>query len=33
MIPWEREIYVGQLVQHIRHETEMAQLRAHQTKG
>jgi hypothetical protein len=33
MIPWEREIYVGQLVQHIRHETEMAHLRAHQNKG
>jgi hypothetical protein len=22
MLPWEREIYVGQLVQHIRDETE-----------
>jgi hypothetical protein len=33
MIPWEREIYVGMLVQHIRHETEMAQLRAHQARN
>jgi hypothetical protein len=32
MIPWEREIYVGMLVQHIRHETEMANLRAQQNK-
>lgn len=32
MIPWEREIYVGMLVQHIKHETDMANLRAQQNK-
>jgi hypothetical protein len=26
MLPWEREIYVGQLVQHIREEAERNEL-------
>lgn len=32
MLPWEREIYVGMLIQHIKLENEKAQLKRQEAK-
>jgi hypothetical protein len=32
MLPWEREIYVGLLIQHIKTENEKAQLKRQEAK-
>lgn len=32
MLPWEREIYTGMLIQHIKNENEKAQLKRQEAK-